>query len=283
MPRRLIALIVLVLALATACATAGAPTSAPNPIAASGAVDAAKAEAGRGTAPADGIPSLFTPDRDLIITANVAMRSDDPWKTADAAKQIAQTLGGGVVNLSQGGSGTQRSATLTMRVPSSKFDDAIAALKRLDGEVVSSNVDAKDVTDQLVDLDARITTLRAEEARYLQLFASAKTVDEMLKVQLALTQLRTQIEQLAAQQKNTKDRVAFSNITLAVTPIATIPSEPFAKWDPARTFASATAALAALFRVMADVAIWILVFGWIPLVAVALTLAATRVRRAPAA
>jgi hypothetical protein len=236
---------------------------------------------------AEGIPNLLAQTRDLIMTANVSMRSDDPWKTADSAKQIAQGLGGMLLALNESGSGTQRSATLTMSVPSTRFDDAISALKKLDGEVVSSNVDAKDVTDQLVDLDARITTLRAEEQRYVALLGRANTIDEVLKVQAALTPLRTQIEQLSAQQKNMKDRVAFSTISLSVSPIPTpTPSEPIAKWDPARTFAAAATALVTLLRVFADAAIWILVFGWVPLVALAIAVVATRTRRpvkAPAA
>jgi uncharacterized protein YdcH (DUF465 family) len=268
--------------------TAGAPAAMPAPMAGGGIADsAAKGSLPNGVSAAEGIPSLLAQTRDLIMTANVSMRSDDPWKTADAAKQIAQGLGGTLMALNESGSGTQRSATVVMSVPSTRFDDAISALKRLDGEVLSSNVDAKDVTDQLVDLDARITTLKAEEARYLALFNRANTVDEMLKVQSALSQLRTQIEQLSAQQKNMKDRVAFSTISLSVSPISNpTPNDPIAKWDPVRTFSAAATALVAMLRAFADVAIWLLVFGWIPLVALAIALVATRTRRpvkAPAA
>jgi len=281
------------LALALLGAACSAAQNAPAATAAArGAAGGATADAAKGTLPngvsaAEGIPSLVAQTRDLIMTANVAMRSDDPWKTADSARGIARDLGGMLLALSESGSGTQRSATVVMSVPSTRFDDAISALKKLDGEVVSSNVDAKDVTDQLVDLDARITTLKAEEQRYLALFTRANTVDELLKVQGALSQLRTQIEQLSAQQKNMKDRVAFSTISLSVSPIANpSPSEPVAKWDPSRTFAAAATALVTMLRVFADAAIWMIVFGWIPLVALAIALVATRTRRpekAPAA
>jgi hypothetical protein len=221
-------------------------------------------------------------DRDLILTANVQMKSDDPWQTADAARAIATGLGGSLLSMSQSISNERRAANVVMRVPADRFDEAIAALKRLDVEVLSSSADSKDVTDQLVDLDARLTALRAEETRYLQLFASAKTVDEMLKVQVALSQLRQQIESLAAQQKNTKDRVAFSTISLSVISTAE-PTTVAGKWDPSRTFAAAIAAVTALFRFIADFAIWLLVFSWIPLLALAAVILATRMRRAPAA
>ena len=235
---------------------------------------------GGGSVP-ESLPAIAA-DRDVILSANVQMKSNDPWQTADAARAIAAGLGGSLLNMSQSTSNDRRAANVVMRVPADRFDEAIAALKRLDVEVLSSNADSKDVTDQLVDLDARLTALRAEETRYLQLFASAKTVDEMLKVQVALSQLRQQIESLAAQQKNTKDRVAFSTISLSVISTAE-PTVGTGKWDPSRTFAAAIAAATAFFRFVADFAIWLLVFSWIPLLALLAVILATRVRRAPAA
>jgi hypothetical protein len=66
---------------------------------------------------------------------------------------------------------------------------------------------------------------------------------------------------------------------MSLMPVVTVPSETGGAWDPAKTFAKAFAALAVFFRAAADVAIWLLVFGWIPLVALALVIAATRLRR----
>ena len=282
MRRRLaVPLLLLVVVLGAACAGAGATSSGTVGAPAPGVTtDASKANIPtfQGTAPAEGIANLAAA-RDLIVTANVAMKSDDPWQTADAAKEIARRFGGSVLGLSESINNDRRSANLTMRVPADHFDDAVAALKTLNGEVIASSIDAKDVTDQLVDLDARLVALRAEETRYLQLFASAKTVDEMLKVQLALSQLRQQIEQLAAQQKTTKDRVAYSTITLSVASTAEPVPGPLAKWDPSRTFATAIAAFATLLRFGADLAIWLLVFAWVPLLVLGALLVASRARR----
>ena len=256
----------------------GAPAAAPGVT-----TDAKSGIPGNvtGTSASEGLPAVS--DRDLILTASVQMRSDDPWQTADAARAIATGLGGGVLGMSQSLSNERRMANLVIRVPADRFDDAIAALKRLNAEVLSSNVDAKDVTDQLVDLDARLVALRAGEQRYLQLYASAKTVDEMLKVEASLSQIRQQIEQLAAQQKSTKDRVAFSSITLSVQPrVEPVVVNP-TKWDPAHTFEAALAAATVFLRFVADFAIWLLVFSWVPLLALIAVLLATRMRRTSAA
>ena len=284
--RRLWGLIGLVAILAVACASAGAPTSAPVPAvgrdggAAGFAVDAAKGAPQNGaTTPQQGIPTLANPDRSIILTANVVMRAQDPWANADKARTIARGLGGDLLAMSQTGQGENRSALVTMRVPSDRFEEALRQLKLLDGEVVSSNVDAKDVTDQFTDLKARLVAKQAEEQRYLQMVPQAKTVDEMLKIEGALGNVRTQIEQLQGQLNGIRNRTDYSTITMSISPLAPVPGEPTTSWDPAKTFARAFAALTAFFRVFADVAIWLIVFGWLPLLGLTLALVATRVRR----
>ncbi len=284
-------LLVLVALFAAACsasttgptASAGAAGFAVAPVPAP-AADAAKREGGNGaTTPQNGIPSLVSADRNLILTASISFRSQDPWATADKVRAITAGLGGDVLALSQTGSGEQRSAVVTVRVPSSRFDDALAQLKRLDGEVVTSNVNAQDVTDQFVDLQARLGAKKAEEQQYLTLLARANTVDEVLKVQGALASTRVQIEQLQAQVNSIKTRTDYSTITMSISPLVTVPGPQVGTWDPQRTFAQAIAALTALFRVVGDAAIWLMVFIWLPLLALVVTIIATRMRRVAAA
>jgi hypothetical protein len=289
---RVIALLAFVLVLAAACSQAGAPTTsgpefrnignnlgdtaAPAKGGAPGSIPAFDAT----TTTQNGIPTLVTsPNRNLILTANVSMKTQDPWATADKARAIASGLGGDILAMSQTGQGENRSALITVRVPSDRFDEALRQLKLLDGEVLTSNVDAKDVTDQFTDLQARLVAKQAEEQRYLQLFPQAKTVDETLKIDAALGNVRTQIEQLQGQLNLIKNRTEFSTITMSIAPIVTVPTPPSGAWDPSVTFAKAIAALSVFFRFAADLAIWILVFGWIPLIALALAFAAMRMRR----
>lgn len=288
---RVPALLGFILVLAAAC-TAAAPATSPefrnigDNLTDRGAGSAGVGQSAPGSIPAfdgkpeNGIPTLVTnPSRNLILTANVAMKTQDPWATADKARAIATGLGGDILAMSQTGQGENRSALITVRVPSDRFDEALRQLKLLDGEVLTSNVDAKDVTDQFTDLQARLVAKQAEEQRYLQLFPQAKTVDETLKIDAALGNVRVQIEQLQGQLNLIKNRTEFSTITMSISPIVTVPTETGGVWDPSKTFAKAIAALSVFFKFAADLAIWILVFGWIPLIALALLLAATRMRR----
>ena len=287
--RKLALLIAAPLLLAAACTQAASPSAsrggsevgAPAPA----AVDSAAGLTGTAaSAPDKGIPTVVVSgDRNLILTAKIDMRSKDPWATSDRAQAIASGLGGDVLNLSQSGSADTRSASLTIRVPSSRFGDALQQLKSLEGEVQTSGVSAQDVTDQFIDLQARLTAKQAEEQRYIAILNRANTIDEILKVDASLGSVRTQIEQLTAQINSIKQRTDFSTISMSISTLSALPGDTTSKvWDPSKTVGRALAALGAMMQVFADVVIWLVVFGWLPLLAFAAVILATRMRR-PAA
>src|SRR5881397_2863022 len=195
--RKLALLIAAPLLLVTACSAAGTTTqgrSSEGGAPAPAAVDSVSGYSGNAaSAPDKGIPTVVVnADRNLILTAKIDMRSKDPWSTSDRAQLIATSLGGDVLSLSQTGSGENRSASLTMRVPSSRFSEAIRHLKDLDREVATSAVSAQDVTDQFVDLQARLAAKQSEEQRYLALLGRANTIDEILKIDASLSNVRLQ-------------------------------------------------------------------------------------------
>jgi hypothetical protein len=284
----------LALLLAAPLFLAACAQSAPSATSASGraavgapapAVDAASGfSANAGSAPEKGIPTVVVSgDRNLILTAKIDMRSQDPWATSDRAQAIANGLGGDVLNLTQSGSGDTRSASVTIRVPSNRFADALQQLRTLEGEVQTSGVSAQDVTDQFVDLQARLAAKQGEEQRYLAILNRANTIDEILKVDASLSNVRTQIEQLTGQINSIKQRTDYSTISMSISTIAVLPGDTTTKaWDPAKTVTRALAALGAMLQVFADVVIWLFVFGWLPLLALAAVVFVTRARR-PAA
>jgi hypothetical protein len=290
---RKLALLLAVPLLLAACAQAAPSATSPQgrggeavgmPVPAPAADAASAYGAAASTTTKQGIPTVVvSADRNLILTAKIDMRSKDPWATSDRAQAIANGLGGDVLNLTQSGSGDTRSASLTIRVPSSRFADALQQLRTLEGEVQTSGVSAQDVTDQFVDLQARLAAKQAEEQRYLAILNRANTIDEILKVDASLSNVRTQIEQLTGQINSIKQRTDYSTISMSISTIAVLPGDTATKtWDPAKTVTRALAALGAMLQVFADVVIWLLVFGWLPLLALAAVVFVTRTRR-PAA
>lgn len=308
--RVLVALLVLPALLLAACASGGGTASGPQASAAavqggSGIADSARsavgapqafsaaqppqpAPPGKGqeqTAPlAIPVPQAFEPDRALILTATIALRADDPWAIADRVQAITTGLGGDVLALSQSGAKDQKSSTLTIRVPQASFNDALRQIRSIgDVEVVSSGVNGQDVTDQFVDLQARLKAKQGEEQRYLALLTRADKVDDILKIDSVLAQVRTQIEQLQGQVNSIKAKTAFSTITVQVSPAAPapVPTPGPLAYDPSKTLERAVTTLASMMRSIVDVAIWVLVFSWIPLVLFGLALVLGRLRGRP--
>ena len=268
-----------------ACSQAGAPATAPSAAGrgqvATGYTADSTAVKAAAPAPDQGIPTVVvSADRNLILTAKIDMRSKDPWATSQAVQQMTTSLGGDVLSVNESGTTDNRNASLSIRVPSRSFQEAIRQIRALDGEVQSSNVSGQDVTDQFVDLQARLTAKQAEEARYNALLVRANTIDEILKIDSALSNVRTQVEQLTGQINSIKSRTDYSTISMSVSPMTVLgPAEQGRSWDPAKTVARAVATLAAMMQVLGDLAIWLIIFGWIPLLALAAVFVATRSRR----
>jgi acetolactate synthase small subunit len=280
MKRFLLLLPALVLAACAAQVGPTAPGSAPAGIG-SAELKAEQVARDGGVQPLP-LPAAADPERALIRTGTVSMKARDAWSAADRVQGIAGSLGGEVSALSQSGAGNERSANLTIRVPAARFDEALRQLRGLaDVEIVSSAVESRDVTEQFVDLEARLRAKQAEEQRYLALLARAERIEDILRIDQALASVRTEIERLTGQLNAIRSRVDFSTISVAIAPlVAGGPAEPY---DPARTAERALAALLIFLRFAADAAIWVLVFGWIPLAALGLSFGISRLRARPSA
>lgn len=292
-PRVVAASLALAAVVLAACASASAPSaampttgpagfavglnSAPGFGGAGAPEKAADQSSGApGTVP---IPQVFDGERMLIQTGNVMLRATDPWAVSDRVQAIAAGLGGDVISLSQSGSGDDRSAMLTFRVPQARFNDALRQIRDIaDIEVLSSSVQGQDVTEQFIDLEARLKVKLAEEQRYVVLLGRAEAIEDILRIDQVLSQVRTQIEQLTAQINVIKARTTYSTIVVQVIPLLAEPATTAGQYDPARTLERAVAALSSLMRVAADALIWALVFAWLPLIFLGIAMAISRSR-----
>lgn len=146
----------------------------------------------------------------------------------DRASAIATAAGGFVISSNTATEGERASGELVLRVSSDHFDTARRQLAAL-GEVEDEQLSGEDVSGQLVDLAARIRSLQVQEEALRSLLARANTVGEVLEVQTQLGQVRTQIEQLQAQQAALDESTKLSTIRLSLfEPGATAlrPEEP---------------------------------------------------------
>ena len=156
-------------------------------------------------------------DRALIKTGTVRVEVEN-YSTAEAATGArASELGGYVsssdVTLHRTNNETWRTGYVEVRVPSENFT-AMFESSRGQGTVLAADSNTEDVTDQLVDLNARLENLEAERDRLRTLYESANTTEDLLRVQERLSEVQGEIERLEAKQRSLEDQVAFSTLRI---------------------------------------------------------------------
>jgi hypothetical protein len=197
--------------------------------------------------------------RKIVKTGDITIEVPNVAAALARVRTLALQLGG-YVGGSQAGT-LDQSATLTLRIPADKFDEAIARLHEFDGTVLSEATREEDVTSALVDLDARLKNLQASETQYRLLLEKSVKIEDILAVQTRLDDVRGQIEQLQAQQKELAGLADLSTLTVSLVPGAVQAATD--KWDPGKTVSDAFAAFVDAVQGLANGAIWFAIV-WLP-------------------
>ena len=167
-------------------------------------------------------------ERDLIHRGEIVIVVNDTAEAAATVREITRDTGG-FLEASEheqhaDGDRTWASETIVIRVPSEAFDGTIDELGEL-GTVERFETETEDVTDELVDLEARLRNLEAERDRLRDLYDEANETDEILAIQGELSAVQEQIERLAAKEHALEEAVTFSTITLHLGDAAPEPHE----------------------------------------------------------
>jgi len=154
-------------------------------------------------------PGQFPPK--IVRTANAEIEVSSFDRAWTQANSIAQRYRGFVTNAQ---AGLDR-GTVTMRVPAANLDRAMTDLRKL-GKVVQMTTTAEDVSGSIVDIDARLRVLKAEEAQLLELLRRASGVSETLEVRTQLNAIRQEIESFETQKEFFADQVDYATINATV-------------------------------------------------------------------
>ena len=175
-------------------------------VSASDATSPIKTEASAATAPS------------MIIRNGSASVQVDSLELAIAAVQkLAATFGGYVGNTAlSAGENQLRSATLELKSPSARYDDALSGLTPI-GKVESVSSNAEDVGEEFVDVSARVANARRLEDRLVVLLATRTgKLEDVLAVERELARVREEIERYEGRLRFLKTRVATSTLTVTV-------------------------------------------------------------------
>ena len=186
---------------------------ASNPI-----MDTGSAEEAQTTPPSPGNPSTVQIAPTMVIhngQASVEVDKLDPALVK--LRQLAAQLGGYIGNSSMSGGREQvKSATVELKIPAQRFDQAINGLGTL-GKVESVNSTAEDVGEEYVDITARVNNAHRLEDRLIALLATRTgKLQDVLSVERELARVREEIERYEGRLRYLKSRVATSTLSVTV-------------------------------------------------------------------
>lgn len=204
-----------------------------------------------------------TPAGALIVrTGSLELEVKDVNAALPKGRELVASMGGYVAGSEEVHDGDKQVATITYRIPVERWQDAINGLRGLADSVVHESTQAEEVTAQVVDLDARLVNLRASERSLQDIMTRAVSIAEVLAVQDKLTQVREQIERIAAQQKDLTGRAALATLSVAweTPPVAAV-AEARSGWDLGREIDHAAAQTVAAGQTFASFLVWLIVVG----------------------
>ena len=153
----------------------------------------------------------------IIRTGFASVEVDSLELAITAVRRIAGSLGGWVGNTSMSaGEREVRSATIELKIPSARYDEALAGLRPI-GRVETVNSNAEDVGEEFVDLSARTANARRLEDRLVTLLATRTgKLEDVLNVERELARVREEIERTEGRLRYLRTRVATSTLTVTV-------------------------------------------------------------------
>ena len=209
--------------------TGGVPTVAESAAVSQNLAVADQSSLGTGTSAG----TTAETDRMIIRTQTLRLEVDETPAAVEALRGIAEANAAVITDLQVAtetdgwlyrydqygyavGDGAALRGWMTVRVPAESLDAFVEAARAL-GTVKYQAEDTEDVTEQHVDLTARLTNLQAEEVRLRGFFDAAKNVTDMLAVETELNRVRQEIESMQAQITYLERQAAMATVTIELT------------------------------------------------------------------
>ncbi len=192
--------------------------SAPAAPAASGA-SAVRGDAAGQHAASPGAQQKTLDVRRIIRTAELSLETNQADEAQKKITSLAEAKGGFVVSAdtsryrSESGAETT-TVHIVLRVPAPAFESTLDALRAIGTRVAREKVTGQDVTEEYLDLEARLRAQRAVEEQYLMILKQARTIGDTLLVQQKLGEVRGEIERAEGRRRFLESQTSLSTITV---------------------------------------------------------------------
>ncbi|MDF1499291.1 MAG: DUF4349 domain-containing protein [Anaerolineales bacterium] len=264
-----IVLIIITMFVISACAGASYPASAPEletmpGVAVSDMAFEESAEPGRSTFSADRASQNQVEERLVIRNANLTLVVESPADSVAEISALAETMGGFVVSsnvyestFDQGVRATR--ASITVRIPAERLNEALSEIKAGAVEVRSENISGEDVTQEYTDLQSRLRNLEAAEEELREIMGSLTKAEDVLRVYESLRQVREEIEIIKGRMQYFEQSARLSAVTIELLPDVVSQPLQIGRWQPEGTAKEAFETVIRAFQFLADAAIWFVI------------------------
>lgn len=199
-------------------------------------------------------------ERSLTKTGEISVAVDDIDESLGEVRKIGKKYGAMVMNLDDLGKGVSRRVDVTIKVEQSRFEVLYENLKELEGEFSTSSIAVSDVTERVLDLEARLKNYQSVETQYLKILEKANTVEETLAVYKELNQVRLQIEMIETQLKNLATQTDYSYIRVRISQSSTGAEIVDQGWKPLGVLKASVRLLVSFMKLVGSLLIFLLVF-----------------------
>lgn len=204
-------------------------------------------------------------NRKLIREVWLTLQVRDVPKVVRQVRQVTGQLNGYIASISQSRLPTgEWRAEITVRIPSDRYHDALSRLQAL-GRTDELQEQVQDVTEEFVDLEARLRNLKRSEQQLLELLKRTGRVKDLLDVEREMSERRSEIERLEGRLRLLKHQTTFSIIHVTLREFRPRPM-PAAAFSVPKIFADAFRTVVTVGRGLLVMLIWALVFSifWVP-------------------
>lgn len=226
--------------------------------------DAANKVAADGGASSPVLETVPRTQPQLVKSAQIGLTVESVSQSLDRVTAIARQNQGDVLGLQDQVPPDDRirhTAFLQIRVPQAKLETTLAALAQL-GTVRQQSISAEDVSNQLIDYQARLRNLRNTEEMLLTLMKRSGSVGDVLKVAQELSNVRSSIEQIDGQLTDLQNRVAYSVISINLEEaIASIPAQQPLATQMQDAWEQATHSVSQLTTNLLKLGVWLVAYS----------------------
>jgi hypothetical protein len=160
-------------------------------------------------------------ERKMIETVHVTLVVDNVFEVVETITALSEQLNGFIQESRTWEGSEAKHGYLTARIPAERLPEALIELETL-GTVRDKQRNGQDVTEQYFDREARLRNLEAQEERYLEILAEAKTTEDVINVERELVRVREQIEVYMGQLKYLDHQISLATLNIQLEEQKTI-------------------------------------------------------------